>query len=186
MLKSHHLPALRVLSLLIIFFSLSPQIVVGQSVEGKTFNSKGYQAWVTLEDSRVIRGLLWNVNPEKIIIKSDQVKGWKNPNSSAEIIEVPVDRIQSIRTKKTRAVLKGYGVGAITGNSLGAVVALIDGEDFSILFVPLFGMIGSVTGLIAGALPDKTFEIEMNQQKLRQAIPDLDKRAFWKCAEGCY
>jgi len=186
MKNSYQASSFRFIALFSILLLSTIQLVIGQSVEGKAFNSKGYQAWVTLEDSRVVRGLLWSVDPDKVEIKSNQVKGWKNPNSSAEILALPIDRIQSIRTKKTRAVLKGYGVGAITGNSLGAVVALIDGEDFSILFVPLFGMVGSVTGLIAGALPDKTFKIELSQQKLREALPDLDKRAFWKCVEGCY
>lgn len=65
------------------------------------------------------------------------------------------------------------------------MVALIDGEELSILYVPLFGMIGSVLGLIIGASPDITFEIAMNQQKMREALPELDKRAFWNCMQGC-
>lgn len=178
--------AIKILAIISFLLSSTLQFSKGQSVEGKTFNSKGYQAWVTLEDSKVVHGLLWNADTEKVEIKSDQVKGWKSPKTPAAILDIPVDQIQSIRTKKIRAVLKGYGWGAITGNSFGAVVAMVDGEDFSILFVPFFGMIGSVTGLIAGALPDETFEIEMNQQKFRQAIPDLDKRAFWNCDKGCY
>lgn len=158
-------------------------IASGQVVEGKEFNKKGYQAWVTLEDSRVIHGLLWNVDSVKIQIKSDQIKGWKDPDSSAKIFEIPVERIQSIKTKKIRAVLKGYGWGAIIGNSFGAMVAVASDDDMSILYVPLFGMIGSVAGIIAGSLPDKKFGIETNQEKMNQALLDLDKRSFWRAKE---
>lgn len=151
----------------------------------KSFTRKGYQAWVELTDSRIIHGLLWNVDSSFIEIKTDQIAKWKNPDSKAPIRKIQINEIQKIRTKKVRAVLKGYGWGAIIGNSLGALTAIgyevsepeIDGY---ILLMPMMGLAGSFTGLVAGSLPDRTFIIEGKEEKYTTNLPDLAKRAFWK------
>lgn len=162
-------------------------LVKGQNVPvpSKSFDKNGYQAWVKLTDSSIVHGLLWNVDSAFVEIKTDQVKDWKSPNSNAVLQRISAGEIQSIRTKKVRAVLKGYGWGAIIGNSFGFLAAATaeisdPGSDDYILLVPMCGLLGSFTGLIAGALPDKTFEFEGRSSILLDDLSKLDKRAFWK------
>lgn len=152
--------------------------------EYKTQNRKLYQAWVTLDNKKIIHGLLWNIDSLEVQIKLDKVKNWKRPTSSARIVEIPVDQIQKIRTKKTNAVLKGYGWGAIIGNSTGILVAVGSElawpeNDGHALLIPLFGLAGSFTGLIAGSLPDRTFIINYNPKNLEINKLELNRRAYW-------
>ncbi|WP_026950194.1 hypothetical protein [Algoriphagus mannitolivorans] len=157
---------------------------MAQTTPRKSFNRKGYQAWVTLSNSAIVHGLLWSVDSSFVEIKSDQSKKWKSPDSKAQILKIPVEKIQSIRTKKVHAVLKGYGWGAIIGNSLGFAVAIpieiSEPNEGYILIVPMMGLAGSFTGLIAGSLPDRTFKVEGNINNYVSILPDLSKRAFWK------
>ncbi|MCS5490183.1 hypothetical protein [Algoriphagus limi] len=166
-------------------FLLCVVLVNAQDISGKSFNKKGYQAWVKLKDSSIIHGLLWNVDSSFIEIKTDDVKGWKNPESNAPLKKIQIQDIQSIETKKVRAVLKGYGWGAIIGNSLGLVAAGVaelswPENDGHMLLVPMFGLTGSFIGLIGGAANDKKFEIGGNSGNLEANLPELSKRAFWK------
>lgn len=183
MIISNHLHLSKLLTLFSIFFLSSLSLVNGQTVDGKTFNSKGYQAWVTLDDSRVTHGLLWRLDADKIEIKSDQVKQWKNPNSNATTLEIPIERITSVRIKRINAVWKGYGYGVMTGVAVGTVAALtyesIDPGEGSILLVPMGGFIGSFIGIVGGSLTGKVFSIEGSKEKMAEYFPELERRAFW-------
>ena len=156
----------------------------GQAVEGKVFNKNGYQAWVTLKDSSDVHGLLWNVDSEKIEIKSDQVKNWKKPDSGGSVLEIPIERVKSIRTKRVHAVWKGYGYGVLTGIAVGSVGAIIfeaiDADEGSILLVPMGGFLGSGIGIVAGLMPDKTYVINEDLKEWNSIFPDLEKKAFWR------
>lgn len=167
-----------------IIFCLFEAQTSAQTSPRKSFNRKGYQAWVKLTDNRIVHGLLWNVDSAFVEIKSDQSKKWKSPDSKSPIIKIPLEKIQSIRTKKVNAVLKGYGWGAIIGNGLGFVVAIpleiAEPDEGYILIVPMMGLAGSFTGLIAGALPDRTFKIYGKEENFELFLPELGKRAFWK------
>ena len=155
-----------------------------QTTSGKTFSNKGYQAWVQLTNSRIVHGLLWDVDSSYVEIKSDGISKWKSPESKAPLIKIPVEKIQSIRTKKVHAVLKGYGWGAIIGNGLGFAVAIpleiTEPDEGYMLLVPMMGMAGSITGLIAGVLPDKTFKIQGKEENFTPLLSELGSRAFWK------
>lgn len=184
MKKSNQSSAIKFFALFSFLLSSTLQIAIGQSVEGKTFNSKGYQAWITLEDSRVVRGLLWNVDPEKIEIKSDQIKGWKNANSNAEILNIPIERVESVRIKRVHAVLKSYGYGVLTGVAVGSLAAItfeaIEPNSGYVLLIPMGGFLGSGIGIIAGTLPGKVFRIARSKKKMSEILPAMDKKAFWK------
>ncbi|MDX5339237.1 MAG: hypothetical protein LPK25_09425 [Cyclobacteriaceae bacterium] len=165
-------------------FCLAVSTTIAQTTPRKSFSRKGYQAWVKLTDSRIVHGLLWNVDSSFVEIKTDQSKKWKSPESKAPLLKIPVEKIQSIRTKKVHAVLKGYGWGAIIGNGLGFAVAIpleiSEPDEGYMLIVPMMGLAGSFTGLIAGSLPDRTFKVEGNSKNYVSILPDLSKRAFWK------
>lgn len=183
MIKFTVLQTLKFFPLFPFFFFCSLHLVSGQSVEGKEFNKKGYQAWVTLDDSRVTHGLLWKMDSDKIEIKSDQVKQWKNPNSTATTLEIPIERIVSIRVKRLNAVWKGYGYGVLTGVGVGSIAAMVyeasEPNDGSILLIPMGGFIGSAVGIVAGSMPGKVFRIDGNKEKMAEYFSELDKKAFW-------
>lgn len=159
-------------------------ISYGQAIEGKVFNKNGYQAWVTLKDSSDVHGLLWKVDSEKIEIKSDQVKNWKKPDSGGSVLEIPIEKVKSIRTKRVHSVWKGYGYGVLTGVAVGSVGALIyeaiEPDDGSVLLIPLGGFLGSGIGIIGGLMPGRTFVIKKDQQEWNSNLPELDKKAFWR------
>ena len=172
------------LPLILGFLLLLESPCFSQDSTRKSFTKKGYQAWVRVKSLEQVHGLLWNVDSAFVEIKTDQVGDWKSSDSEARIIKVPFEEIQQIRTKKVRAVLKGYGWGAIIGNSVGGLLALgyeasEPGYDAYILLMPMLGMTGSITGIIAGAAPDRTFKIYGDQKTYFSFIKDLDKRAFW-------
>jgi len=175
---------MRINMLLFYCFWMTLGTSYGQAVEGKVFNKNGYQAWVTLKDSSDVHGLLWNVDSEKIEIKSDQVKNWKKPDSGGSVLEIPIERVKSIRTKRVHAVWKGYGYGVLTGVAVGSITAIIyetvDPDQGSILLVPMGGFLGSGIGIIAGLMPDKTYMINEDLKDLNSIFRELDKKAFWR------
>jgi len=90
---------------------------------------KIYRTWVSLNSEPFkSKGVLYEMKDSSILITSPSVI--RDPSiGRSEVVQLYIDDIETIRTRKNNRVGKGILIGAVTGFAVGAMIGLISGDD---------------------------------------------------------
>lgn len=103
---------LRLLSLLLVLFTLS-------AVHSQ--KKRNYKAWVTLTDESKVKGILYSVNEEGILVMDEGLLDTVAFLNSTEI--------NILRLRKKGNIGKGAWIGAASGAIIGGIIGFADGDD---------------------------------------------------------
>ncbi|WP_139352674.1 hypothetical protein [Algoriphagus sp. A40] len=180
--------------LLILFSKGFAQAEVGG---GLFFNKAGRQVWITGTDGqKTSRGLLLKVSQDSVYFTETRLKSITAQTTGLEIKRLHYSQIESLVTIRNRPVGKGAAVGSLIGFVSGMLIhaATFESEadpvsqiyaesgGDSALFIGS-GFFGATAGVAVGAgvgaLSKKKWIIKGLESNFKEALPDLDKRAYW-------
>jgi hypothetical protein len=144
--------------------------------------AKGAEVLVQKKDGQRVKAELLAIKDRRLILMD-----------SATLSEVTfgVDDIRSIRVVKKAKVLKGLGLGSLTGGVVGSGLGFLSGNDepgffsftagekalvIGVFFAAMGGVVGGISGAIAGT--DESVDLEgRSSQDIESILRKLDKQA---------
>ncbi len=102
---------------------------------------KTYKIWVTLLDETKVKGTLYGVNEDQLVLVGGDLN---------QVIITP-ESIETIKLRRTGKIGRGAWIGAAIGTATGALVGLATNDRDEFLGDPIYSMTGGgIVGLIIG------------------------------------